>query len=158
MFSCFSASSCVLLPKRNIAEYADEEETLRATLEANPNDAVAHNNLGYLMETVYKVTGRLRHAVLTVVVGLSSSLGETRNKQSKEKYGWLFFFGVVVECREGESLRGKRFSLSGRGLLAFPTTNDTINSSSRARRHTMRWRAITTGGHEQADPRGGGEW
>lgn len=45
-----------LLAKRNIAEYADEEETLRAALEANPNDAVAHNNLGYLMETVYKVT------------------------------------------------------------------------------------------------------
>eukprot|EP00752_Nemacystus_decipiens_P016559 g14801.t1 len=40
--------------KRNIAEYADEEETLRAALETNPNDAVAHNNLGYLMETVHK--------------------------------------------------------------------------------------------------------
>ncbi|CAN0328345.1 unnamed protein product [Pylaiella littoralis] len=40
--------------KRNIGRYADEEETLRAALDANPNDAVAHNNLGYLMETVYK--------------------------------------------------------------------------------------------------------
>ncbi|CAM9383782.1 unnamed protein product [Ectocarpus sp. 12 AP-2014] len=44
----------VIQRKRNISMYAGEEETLRAALEANPNDAVAHNNLGYLMETVYK--------------------------------------------------------------------------------------------------------
>lgn len=45
----------VPLCQRKRMMYADEEETLRATLAANPNDAVAHNNLGYLMETVYKV-------------------------------------------------------------------------------------------------------
>ena len=57
-----------LLAKRNIAEYADEEETLRAALEANPNDAVAHNNLGYLMETVYKVTTTSLGMVLVCLV------------------------------------------------------------------------------------------
>ncbi|CAN0089930.1 unnamed protein product [Ascophyllum nodosum] len=40
--------------KRVIAKYSDEEETLRKMLQANPNDAVAHNNLGVLMETVHK--------------------------------------------------------------------------------------------------------
>lgn len=49
--------------QRNIMKYADEEETLRAALEADPNDAVAHNNLGYLMETVYKVNVRQQSPV-----------------------------------------------------------------------------------------------
>lgn len=60
MFRLFDFVRFVFVPavrsrQRNIDRYAGEEETLRAALEANPNDAVAHNNLGYLMETVYKV-------------------------------------------------------------------------------------------------------
>ncbi|CAM9395168.1 unnamed protein product, partial [Choristocarpus tenellus] len=34
--------------------YQSEEDKLRLTIEEDPNDAVAHNNLGYLLETVHK--------------------------------------------------------------------------------------------------------
>ena len=52
---CFLPLPPAVYPQRVIAKYSDEEETLRKMLQANPNDAVAHNNLGVLMETVHKV-------------------------------------------------------------------------------------------------------
>lgn len=73
--------------------YAGEEETLRAALEANPNDAVAHNNLGYLMETVYKVT---------MAISVSGRL--------KKRGGWINTYIRKGDCSREQHTEAKQSS------------------------------------------------